>query len=71
MAPFTPAAAAELLAQLGVPATYDDRGAGGPGLARLLAWGSGPTGWKTGDAQPLFPRVELPEPEAPPAGDAP
>ena len=44
MAPFTPAAAAELHAQLGVPAAYDDRGAGGPGLARLLAWGSGP-GW--------------------------
>jgi methionyl-tRNA synthetase len=71
MAPFTPAAAAELQAQLGVPSAYDDRGAGGPGLARLLAWGSGPDGWRTGDAQPLFPRVELPEPEPAPAGDAP
>ena len=43
MAPFTPAAAAELHAQLGVTVPYDDRGAGGPGLDRLLAWG-GPGG---------------------------
>jgi methionyl-tRNA synthetase len=58
MAPFTPAAAAELHAQLGVPVPYDDRGAGGPGFDRLLTWGSGPAGWQTGEAQPLFPRVE-------------
>ena len=76
MAPFTPAAAAELHAQLGVPVPYDDRGAGGPGLDRLLAWGSGPAGWQTGDAQPLFPRVELPDetprvPEPSPRAGAP
>ena len=71
MAPFTPAAAAELHAQLGVAVPYDDHGAGGPGLDRLLAWGSVPDGWQTGDAQPLFPRVELPDAEAEPAGGAP
>jgi methionyl-tRNA synthetase len=64
MAPFTPAAAAELHAQLGIPIPYDDRGAGGPGLARLLKWGAVPDGWQTGDPQPLFPRVEMPEAEA-------
>jgi methionyl-tRNA synthetase len=64
MAPFTPAAAAELHAQLGVPVPYDDHGAGGPGFDRLLAWGAVPDGWQSGDAQPLFPRVELAE-EAP------
>jgi methionyl-tRNA synthetase len=71
MAPFMPAAAAELHAQLGVPVPYDDHGAGGPGLDRLLAWGAGPDGWQTGDAQPLFPRVDLLEAEAEPAGAAP
>jgi methionyl-tRNA synthetase len=71
MAPFTPAAAAELHAQLGVAVPYDDHGAGGPGLDRLLGWGSIPDGWQTGDAQPLFPRVELPEADAEPAGSNP
>jgi methionyl-tRNA synthetase len=61
MAPFTPAAAAELHAQLGVDVPYDDRGAGGPGFDKLLAWGSVPKGWQTADARPLFPRVELSE----------
>jgi len=64
MAPFTPAAAAELLAQLGAPGIYDDRGAGGPGLEELLAWGSVPDGWRTGEASPLFPRVEMPADQA-------
>jgi methionyl-tRNA synthetase len=71
MAPFTPAAAAELHAQLGVPIPYDDRGAGGPGLDQLLAWGSVPAGWQTGDAQPLFPRVEMPADDEAPTGGAP
>jgi methionyl-tRNA synthetase len=61
VAPFTPDSARRLHEQLGVPAPYDARGAGGPGLAALTAWGALPDGWQTGAAQPLFPRVELPE----------
>ena len=64
MAPFTPSASRQLLTQLGVPAPYDERGAGGPGLERLLAWGAVAGGWQTGVASPLFPRVELPPDEA-------
>jgi methionyl-tRNA synthetase len=71
MAPFTPSAAATLHAQLGVPAPYDARGGGGPGLERLLAWGAVADGWTTGDAIPLFPRVELPADEPAEAGSAP
>jgi methionyl-tRNA synthetase len=59
MAPFTPAAAREIHAQLGVAGSYDERGAGGPGLAILLAWGGEPGGRHTGTAQPIFPRVDL------------
>ena len=40
--PSRPAAAREVHAQLGVPVGYDERGAGGPGLARLLAWDGEP-----------------------------
>jgi methionyl-tRNA synthetase len=69
MAPFTPTAAAALHAQLGVPAPYDDRAGDGPGLEQLLAWGAVPGGWATGEARPLFPRIELPADE--PAGAAP
>ena len=61
LAPFTPGSAARLAEQLGVPAPYDARGGGGPGLVTLLAWGSGGEGWHTGAAQPLFPRTELPD----------
>ncbi|MEP6807355.1 MAG: methionine--tRNA ligase [Chloroflexota bacterium] len=71
MAPFTPAAAAELHAQLGVPVPYDDRGADGPGLEQLLTWGAVPNGWQTGDARPLFPRVELPADDAAEVGGTP
>ncbi len=60
-APVTPASARELHVQLGVPAPYDERGVGGPGLHVLLAWGAGPAGWQTGVAKPLFPRVESPD----------
>ena len=60
VAPFTPATARALHEQLGVPAPYDERGAGGPGLAQLAAWGAIGAGWQVADAKPLFPRVELP-----------
>jgi methionyl-tRNA synthetase len=59
LAPVAPDSARRLHEQLGVPPPYDDRGANGPGLEGLLAWGGGPTGWVTGDAVPLFPRVEV------------
>jgi len=68
MAPFTPTSAAALHAQLGIPAPYDDRGAGGPGLTELLRWGAVGPGWRTGEARPLFPRVELPEEPTEPGG---
>ncbi len=61
MAPFTPAAAAELLRQVGAPVAHDDRGAGGPGMAALLEWGAGPVPWVTAAPEPIFPRVELPD----------
>jgi methionyl-tRNA synthetase len=60
VAPFTPGTARRLHEQLGVPAPYDRRGSGGPGLDTLLAWGSLPGGWTVGAAEPLFPRTELP-----------
>jgi methionyl-tRNA synthetase len=66
MAPFVPSAAAALHRQLGVPAPYDDRGAGGPGFGTLLRWGSVPDGWRSGAATPLFPRTELPSEEVAP-----
>ena len=61
LAPFAPGSAARLADQLGVPAPYDGRGAGGPGLDALLSWGTIADGWRTGQAEPLFPRTELPE----------
>ena len=60
VAPFTPATAARLHEQLGVPAPYDRRGSGGPGLEALLAWGAIADGWTVDSAEPLFPRTELP-----------
>jgi methionyl-tRNA synthetase len=59
LAPVAPAGARTLLEQLGAPPPYDERGAGGPGLDELLAWGSGPAAWTTGTASPIFPRVEV------------
>ncbi|MGH2357361.1 MAG: methionine--tRNA ligase, partial [Candidatus Limnocylindria bacterium] len=63
VAPFMPGASRALLDQLGVPAPHDERGAGGPRLDRLLAWGAGPSPWRSGSAVPLFPRVDVAEPE--------
>jgi methionyl-tRNA synthetase len=59
LAPVAPEAARRLHEQLGDPPPYDDRGAGGPGLDALLRWGGGPSAWTTGQAEPLFPRVEV------------
>jgi methionyl-tRNA synthetase len=61
VAPFAPAAATRLGEQVGAPVPYDDRGAGGPGLEALLAWGGGPEPRHTGAAEPLFPRAEIPD----------
>ena len=61
MAPFTPGSAREIHAQLGVTVGYDERGAGGPGLARLLAWDGEPGPRRTRAPQPIFPRVDLPD----------
>jgi methionyl-tRNA synthetase len=61
LAPFAPRAAAGVAEQLGVSSPYDERGAGGPGLAQLLSWGAVADAWQTGRAEPLFPRAELPE----------
>jgi methionyl-tRNA synthetase len=62
MAPFTPGAARQIHEQLGVGATYDERGSGGPGLEVQLAWGGIEAGARqTGSASPIFPRVELPD----------
>jgi methionyl-tRNA synthetase len=59
LSPAAPDGARRFLEQLGAPAPYDERGAGGPGLATLCAWGAGPDEWRTEQASPLFPRLEL------------
>jgi methionyl-tRNA synthetase len=65
LAPFCPTASANLLAQVGRPPAYDDRGAGGPGLDALLAWGAEAGERRTGPATPLFPRIDVAGDEAP------
>jgi methionyl-tRNA synthetase len=59
LAPVAPASARRLHEQLGAPGGYDERGAGGPGLDALLAWGGGPAPWQSGAAEPIFPRLEV------------
>jgi methionyl-tRNA synthetase len=59
LAPAAPDGARRLLEQLGAPPPYDEKGAGGPGLDALVAWGGGPADWQTGEASPLFPRLEV------------
>ena len=61
LAPVAPAGARRVHEQLGVPVPYDERGAGGPGLAELTRWGAGPEDWRTGAPDPIFPRIELEE----------
>ncbi|HEX2221411.1 MAG TPA: methionine--tRNA ligase, partial [Candidatus Limnocylindria bacterium] len=60
VAPFTPAAARAIGEQIGAPPPYDERGAGGPGLDALLAWGAGPADTRTAPPAPAFPRIEPP-----------
>ena len=62
LAPVAPAGARAILEQLGAPPPYDDRGAGGPGLAALLAWGAAGGDRVTGTATPIFPRIEVEAP---------
>lgn len=59
LAPAAPIAARQLHEQLGAAPAYDERGAGGPGLDALVAWGAGPATWQTGAASPIFPRIEV------------
>jgi methionyl-tRNA synthetase len=58
LAPVAPTGARAILEQLGTPPPYDDRGAGGPGLEELLAWGAPGAGLSTGTPSPIFPRIE-------------
>ncbi|HVM24671.1 MAG TPA: methionine--tRNA ligase [Candidatus Limnocylindrales bacterium] len=58
LAPVAPAAARRLHEQLGAPAPYDERGAGGPGWDVLARWGAGPQPWTTSRPTPIFPRIE-------------
>jgi methionyl-tRNA synthetase len=62
LAPVTPAGARAIHEQLGVPPPYDARGAGGPGLDALLAWGAAAGEWQTGTPVPVFPRIEVEAP---------
>jgi methionyl-tRNA synthetase len=59
IAPFLPATAPRILAQLGYPWPYQPDGNGGPPLLDELRWGAhaGEAGTLT-DAQPLFPRLD-------------
>jgi methionyl-tRNA synthetase len=58
-APFVPATAPRVLAQLGYAYPYGEDGNGGPRLLDELRWGAhaGETG-RVGAAEPLFPRLE-------------
>jgi hypothetical protein len=58
LAPVAPSGARRVHEQLGVPVPYDERGAGGPGLDALTAWGAGPADWRTAAPEPIFPRVD-------------
>jgi methionyl-tRNA synthetase len=58
LAPVAPTGSARILEQLGVPPSYDERGAGGPGLDALTTWGAGPGDWRTASPTPIFPRLE-------------
>jgi methionyl-tRNA synthetase len=59
VAPFLPATAPQILAQLGFAWPYADDGNGGPPLLEELGWGAhaGEAGTLT-EAKPLFPRLD-------------
>ena len=59
LAPVAPTGARAIHEQLGAPPPYDERGAGGPGLDVLTAWGRGPEALATGRPTPIFPRIEV------------
>ena len=59
LAPVAPSGARAIHDQIGVPPSYDERGAGGPGLHQLVTWGSHPAGLVTTAATPIFPRIEV------------
>ena len=59
VAPFLPATAPRVLAQLGYGYPYGPDGNGGPPLAGMLQWGSGAgAGGRVTAPEPLFPRLE-------------
>jgi methionyl-tRNA synthetase len=58
-APFMPAAAERVHAQLGLSYDYGSDGSGGPPLAESASWGARNEGGKLGNAEILFPRVEI------------
>ena len=62
LAPVAPTGARAIHDQLGTSPPYDERGAGGPGLGQLLAWGGETSGGPTGTPVPIFPRIELEAP---------
>ena len=58
-APFLPATAPRVMAQLGYEYPYAADGNGGPAILGLLEWGSGPAeGGRVNAPEPLFPRLE-------------
>jgi len=59
LAPVAPTGARAIHQQLGAAPPYDERGAGGPGFATLLAWGGGGASSQTGEPVPIFPRIDL------------
>ena len=59
VAPFMPAAAARVMAQLGLDYAYADNGSGGPPLSESAAWGGSGEVGKVGAQEILFPRVEI------------
>ncbi len=59
LAPFMPGAAARVHAQLGLDYAYGPNGDSGPPVAELFEWGAGWASGKVGQAEILFPRVEI------------
>jgi methionyl-tRNA synthetase len=57
-APFLPASAPKVAAQLGLDYDYMADGSGGPPLEHLAAWGGSATGGRVGEQAILFPRIE-------------